>query len=55
MSKDKRSTKILAKTFFTQLQAGGYDRNQILDVATELIEQVTSEMKDQRTECRIDL
>ena len=34
MSTDKKGTKILARTFFTQLRAGGYTPNQILDIAT---------------------
>ncbi len=46
MSTDKKGTKILARTFFAQLRAGGYTSNQILDIATELIDQVTSGLKD---------
>ena len=46
MSTDKKGTKILARTFFTQLRAGGYTPNQILDISSELIELVTSEMKE---------
>ncbi|MGV3622265.1 MAG: hypothetical protein ACO1OB_15720 [Archangium sp.] len=46
MSTDKKSTKIMAHTFFAQLQAGGYTNNQILDIAAELIDQVTCNMKD---------
>lgn len=46
MSTDKKGTKILAKTFFAQLRAGGYTPNQILDIATELIDQVTCDLKD---------
>lgn len=46
MNKDKKGTKILARTFFTQLRAGGYTPNQILDIATELIDLVTTEMKE---------
>lgn len=46
MSTDKKSTKIMAHTFFAQLQAGGYTTNQILDIAAELIDQVTCNMKD---------
>lgn len=46
MSTDKKGTKILAHTFFAQLQAGGYTTNQILDIATELIDQVTCNLKD---------
>lgn len=46
MSTDKKGTKILARTFFTQLRAGGYTPNQILDISSELIELVTTEMKE---------
>lgn len=46
MSTDKKGTKILAKTFFAQLRAGGYTPNQILDIATELIDQVTTDLRD---------
>ena len=46
MSTDKKGTKILARTFFAQLQAGGYTPNQILDIATELIDLVTTDLRD---------
>ena len=46
MSTDKKGTKILARTFFTQLRSGGYTPNQILDIATELIDLVTTDLKD---------
>lgn len=46
MSTDKKGTKILARTFFAQLRAGGYTPNQILDIATELIDLVTNDLKD---------
>ena len=46
MSTDKKGTKILARTFFTQLRAGGYTPNQILDIATELIDLVTNDLKE---------
>ena len=46
MSSDKRGTKILARTFFNQLRASGYTSHQILDIATELIDLVTSGIRD---------
>ena len=46
MSTDKKGTKILARTFFAQLRAGGYTPHQILDIATELIDQVTIDLKE---------
>ena len=46
MSTDKKGTKILARTFFTQLRAGSYTPNQILDIATELIDLVTTDLKE---------
>jgi pyruvate-formate lyase-activating enzyme len=46
MPSDKKGTKILARTFFTQLRSGGYTPNQILDIATELIDLVTTDLKE---------
>lgn len=46
MSTDKKGTRILARTFFAQLRAGGYSPNQILDIATELIDLVTNDLKE---------
>ena len=46
MSTDKRSTKILARTFFNQLRATGYNQNQIIGIATELIDLVTCDLRD---------
>jgi pyruvate-formate lyase-activating enzyme len=43
---DRKGTKILARTFFTQLRAGGYTPNQILDIATELIDLMTTDLKE---------
>ena len=50
MNHDRKGTKILARTFFTQLRAGGYTPNQILDIATELIDLVTTDMKEMKVE-----
>lgn len=49
MSTDKKGTKILARTFFAQLRAGGYTPNQILDIATELIDLVTTDLKEPKS------
>ena len=46
MSTDKKGTRILARTFFAQLRTGGYTPNQILDIATELIDLVTNDLKE---------
>lgn len=46
MSPEKKATKILARTFFNQLRTGGYSSNQILEVATELIELVTADIRE---------
>jgi hypothetical protein len=46
MSSDKKGTKILARTFFNQLRAGGYTQNQIIDIASELIDLVTNDLRD---------
>ena len=48
MSSDKKGTKILARTFFNQLRAGGYTPNQILEIATELIDLVTTNLQAER-------
>lgn len=48
MSTDKKGTKILARTFFAQLRAGGYTPHQILDIATELIDLVTNDLRDEK-------
>ena len=50
MSTDKKGTKILARTFFAQLRSGGYTPNQILDIATELIDLVSNDLKEPKTE-----
>ena len=46
MSTDKKGTKILARTFFAQLRGGGYTANQIVDIATELLDLVTNDLKE---------
>lgn len=46
MSTDKRGTKILARTFFNQLRGSGYTSNQIIGIATELIDLVTCDLRD---------
>ena len=46
MSTDRKGTKILARTFFNQLRAGGYTPNQIIGIATELIDLVTTDLRD---------
>jgi hypothetical protein len=46
MSTDRKGTRILARTFFNQLRSGGYTPNQIIDIATELIELVTVDLRE---------
>jgi hypothetical protein len=46
MSTDKQGAKILARTFYSQLRASGYTANQVIGVATELLDLVTEELKD---------
>ncbi len=46
MSTDQKGTKILARTFFNQLRAGGYTANQIIGIATELIDLVASDIRE---------
>ena len=45
VSTDAKGTKILARTFFQQLRASGYTPHQIIGVATELIDLVTTELR----------
>lgn len=45
MSTDAKATKILARTFFNQLRGSGYTPNQVIGVASELIELVTEDLK----------
>ncbi len=46
MSTDQKGTKILARTFFNQLRSGGYTANQIIGIATELIDLVASDLRE---------
>ncbi|MFN0063138.1 MAG: hypothetical protein ACKVPX_11565 [Myxococcaceae bacterium] len=46
MSTDGKSTKILARTFFSQLRSNGYTPSQVIAVATELIDLVTSDLRE---------
>jgi hypothetical protein len=45
VSTDTKGAKILARTFFQQLRAAGYSPNQIIGVATELIDLVTTDLR----------
>lgn len=47
MSTDAKASKILARTFFNQLRASGYTPTQVIGVATELIDLVTSDLKEE--------
>jgi len=51
-TKDSRASRILARTIFRDMRQSGYECQQILALATELIELVT---KDMRGECEADL
>jgi len=46
VSTDAKGAKILARTFFQQLRAAGYTPNQIIGVASELIDLVTADLKE---------
>ena len=46
MSTDRKGTRILARTFFNQLRSGGYTPNQIIEIASELIELVTVDLRE---------
>jgi len=42
---DVKATKILARSFYRELRENGYSCNQILALATELIDLVTRELR----------
>jgi hypothetical protein len=46
MSTDKKAGRILARTFFNQLRASGYSSNQIIGIATELIDLVAVDIRE---------
>jgi hypothetical protein len=46
VSTDAKGTKILARTFFNQLRSSGYTPNQIIGIATELIDLVTCDLRE---------
>ena len=46
MSTNKENSRILARTFFSQLRAAGYTPTQIIGVATELLDLVTVGLKE---------
>ena len=45
MSTDAKASKILARTFFNQLRGSGYTPNQVIGIASELIELVTEDLR----------
>jgi hypothetical protein len=47
LSTDQKGPRILARTFFTQLRASGYTPQQVIGVATELLDLVAEELKNQ--------
>jgi hypothetical protein len=47
VSTDAKASKILARTFFNQLRASGYTPTQVIGIATELIDLVTSDLKEE--------
>jgi hypothetical protein len=45
---DPRALAILAKTLYRELRSGGYAANEVMTLASELLELVASEVKDRR-------
>ncbi len=45
---DPRALTILAKTIYRELRAEGYAANEVMTLASELLELVASEVKDRR-------
>ncbi len=50
--KDTRASRILARSIFRDMRLGGYNCQQVLALATELVDLVTKDMKG---ECEADL
>jgi hypothetical protein len=46
LSTDQKGPRILARTFFTQLRSSGYTPQQIIGVATELLDLVAEDLKN---------
>lgn len=46
MSTDQKGTRILARTFFAQLRASGYTPQQVIGIATELLDLVAEDLKN---------
>jgi hypothetical protein len=46
LSTDQKGPRILARTFFAQLRSSGYTPQQIIGIATELLDLVTEELKN---------
>jgi hypothetical protein len=47
-ARDPRAFAILAKTIYRELRAEGYSAQEVMTVASELLELVASEVKDRR-------
>jgi hypothetical protein len=45
LSTDAKASKILARTFFNQLRGSGYSPNQVIGIASELIDLVTQDLR----------
>ncbi|MDC0708585.1 hypothetical protein POL68_08910 [Stigmatella sp. ncwal1] len=45
MSTDQKGPRILARTFYAQLRASGYTPQQVIGIATELLDMVTEDIK----------
>jgi hypothetical protein len=46
LSTEQKGPRILARTFFTQLRSNGYTTQQVIGVATELLDLVAEELKN---------
>jgi hypothetical protein len=45
LSTDQKGPRILAHTFYAQLRASGYTPQQVIGIATELLDMVTDDLK----------
>ena len=52
--KTNNAPQILARSFFKELRENGYDHNAIVAISTELLEQVSRELKAGEGPVRID-
>jgi hypothetical protein len=53
MTTDARGPRITARSFYQQLRAHGFNSQQLIGVATELIELITSSLRENRNAAEV--